>query len=214
MIKPSQIRMARAALKMSLKEFADVSGISFSTMQRIESSDGAVTATRANINSVRRVLEEAGIFLFDKTYNPGDDMNAGSGIRFTHWREEWPYGIFVCEGRSMPGVYGYALDNEREPNRAALIRLPLRGSIALEPAFEFVSEALAKHKGFMYNSVSWYIIHWTHPEKNGKEKVNLFDNCDNDHFKGVNEKDALWIYEIISKIDWKTFDGCLSYYGS
>lgn len=56
-----QIRMARNALRWSVKELADHSGISTSTITRAETVDGVPKTTRANLLALKDTLAAAGI---------------------------------------------------------------------------------------------------------------------------------------------------------
>ena len=56
-----QIRMARNALRWSVRELADKSAISTSTITRAEADDGIPNTTRANLTALRSALEAAGI---------------------------------------------------------------------------------------------------------------------------------------------------------
>lgn len=56
-----QIRMARNALRWSVRELADYSTVSTSTITRAEADDGVPASTRANLIALRTALEAAGI---------------------------------------------------------------------------------------------------------------------------------------------------------
>ncbi|MFN3557929.1 MAG: helix-turn-helix domain-containing protein [Brevundimonas sp.] len=73
MIDAVQVRMARAALKMSVEKLARASGVADSTILRFETGRGAILAT--NLGRIQRVLEEAGI-----VFVPADEV-LGSGVR-------------------------------------------------------------------------------------------------------------------------------------
>lgn len=61
MITGVQIRTARTALRWSVSELAETSGVSTSTIKRIEAIDGPSVSTRANLAAIRAALESAGI---------------------------------------------------------------------------------------------------------------------------------------------------------
>lgn len=61
MLSGVQIRMARNALRWSVKELADHSDVSTSTITRAETVDGVPKTTRANLLSLKNTLEAAGI---------------------------------------------------------------------------------------------------------------------------------------------------------
>lgn len=64
--------MARHALRWSVRELAQRSGVSTSTITRAEAGDGLPQTTRANLAALRRCLEEAGIeFLGGSDDSPG-----------------------------------------------------------------------------------------------------------------------------------------------
>lgn len=56
-----QIRMARNALQWSVRELAQRSAVSTSTITRAETVDGIPSTTRANLQLLRATLEAAGI---------------------------------------------------------------------------------------------------------------------------------------------------------
>lgn len=53
-----QLRMARAALKISVRKLAEISGITANTISRIENTGDARVST---INALRSALENAGV---------------------------------------------------------------------------------------------------------------------------------------------------------
>ncbi|MEM9128799.1 MAG: helix-turn-helix transcriptional regulator [Pseudomonadota bacterium] len=61
MVTSQQIRSARAALKMSVEELGRLSGVSTSTIKRIEAKDGQPSSTLANMSLITAALEAAGI---------------------------------------------------------------------------------------------------------------------------------------------------------
>jgi PAS domain S-box-containing protein len=68
----AQIRAARAILNWSVKEIADASGVSVSTIRRMEEHDGASNMRPDCIASVRRAFEDAGVeFLSLPSGRPG-----------------------------------------------------------------------------------------------------------------------------------------------
>lgn len=74
MITAAQIRSARNAVKMSVSELAVNSGVSTSTIKRIEAGTTLPKSTKANILAIKSALEAAGIEFIG---TPGD----GPGIR-------------------------------------------------------------------------------------------------------------------------------------
>ena len=61
MVTGLQIRMARACLRWTAKDLAEKSGVSWATIQRMESTDGVPPATTPNLEAVQRALEAAGV---------------------------------------------------------------------------------------------------------------------------------------------------------
>ena len=61
MLTGAQIRSARHALRWSVQHLADRSGVSISTLKRIEAEDGAPSSTAPNLEAIRTALEAAGI---------------------------------------------------------------------------------------------------------------------------------------------------------
>ena len=64
-----QIKMARSALGWSTQKLSDESGVSARTLNRIETNEGFVSATAANLKLVEMTLQAAGIeFIGDAFY--------------------------------------------------------------------------------------------------------------------------------------------------
>lgn len=61
MITSSQIKAARALVGLTVAELAKSAGIGFTTMVRLEASDGVPSGTVRTLDAVQRALEEAGI---------------------------------------------------------------------------------------------------------------------------------------------------------
>ena len=73
----AQVRMARAALRISAAELARGSGVSERTVWRIEQNNGVpATSTVESVERIRIYLESRGI-----SFLP-DDFGPGPGIRF------------------------------------------------------------------------------------------------------------------------------------
>lgn len=60
-ITSSQIRAARALLRMSAQELATRSKLGIATIRRAEAQEGTPTLTASNLDALRRALEGAGI---------------------------------------------------------------------------------------------------------------------------------------------------------
>jgi transcriptional regulator with XRE-family HTH domain len=69
MLISSQVRMARAALGISVRELAEKSGIADSTILRFETGKGGILA--ANLSRIQLTLEEAGIIFIDASEEGG-----------------------------------------------------------------------------------------------------------------------------------------------
>lgn len=73
MLEPSQMRMARAALKISVRELAEMSGVADSTILRFESGKGAILTT--NMKRMQEALEAAGVIFLPA------ESSGGPGVR-------------------------------------------------------------------------------------------------------------------------------------
>ncbi len=73
MLHASQVRMARAALRISVRELAALSGVADSTILRFETGKGAILTT--NMARIQEALEEAGVLFLPA------DPNGGPGVR-------------------------------------------------------------------------------------------------------------------------------------
>ncbi len=72
MISAPQIRSARALLKISAGDLAEMSGVTWKTIQRFESSDGIPPSRGGTLERVKAALEAEGIeFLGDPVTSPG-----------------------------------------------------------------------------------------------------------------------------------------------
>ena len=65
MITPEQIRAARALLRLEQDELARRTGVSATTIRRIEATDGADRVSALTIGTVQHALEEAGVEFID-----------------------------------------------------------------------------------------------------------------------------------------------------
>lgn len=73
----AQIRAARALLDWTQPKLAEMTKISTPTIRRMESDRGPSASTAANVEAVRRALEQAGVVFLDK----GDTTTGGPGVR-------------------------------------------------------------------------------------------------------------------------------------
>ena len=74
----SQIRMARSCLNWSVQELSTETGVSTSTIKRLETPDGFEKGTFANLKLIVTTLERAGIEFIGA---PGQ----GPGVRY--WKK-------------------------------------------------------------------------------------------------------------------------------
>ena len=61
MITSSQIKAARALLGMTATKLAELSGVAYTTVVRMEASEGIPSGQVKTLDSVQKALEEAGI---------------------------------------------------------------------------------------------------------------------------------------------------------
>lgn len=73
MLNPVQVRMARAALNLSVKALAKLTGLGTSTIQRFETGSGEILAS--NLLKMQTVLEDAGVIFIH------GDSATGPGVR-------------------------------------------------------------------------------------------------------------------------------------
>lgn len=72
MISAAQIRSARALLKISANDLAELAGVTWKTIQRFESADGIPPSRAGTLERVQATLEAEGIeFIGDPTTSPG-----------------------------------------------------------------------------------------------------------------------------------------------
>ena len=77
MITGTQVRIARYALRLSVSDLSVASGVSISTIKRIEAQDGVPASTGPNIEAIRSSLEAAGIeFIGTPDDGPGIRIRA------------------------------------------------------------------------------------------------------------------------------------------
>lgn len=61
MITAEQIRSARHALRLSVADLSEISGVSTATVKRIEAMNGVPNSTSVNLAAIKGALESAGI---------------------------------------------------------------------------------------------------------------------------------------------------------
>ena len=74
----AQIRMARAGLKMTVRQLADLAGCTKDTISRVEKSG---VARQATLEKIQEVLENAGVELIPEN-------GGGAGVRLKHTGED------------------------------------------------------------------------------------------------------------------------------
>jgi transcriptional regulator with XRE-family HTH domain len=61
MIKPEQIRAARALLRLDQRDLAQQAGISVATLRRLEAENAVASVAPRTLSTVQRTLEAAGV---------------------------------------------------------------------------------------------------------------------------------------------------------
>jgi predicted transcriptional regulator len=77
MLRPSQIRAARALLGWRQEDLSKASGVGTATIYRIEKSDGSIMGYASTIVRIQVALEQAGIEFIE------NDHVGGFGLRFS-----------------------------------------------------------------------------------------------------------------------------------
>jgi len=77
MLRPAQIRAARALLGWRQEDLSKASGVGTATIYRIETSDKSITGYASTLVRIQAALEQAGIEFIDN-----DDIG-GYGLRFS-----------------------------------------------------------------------------------------------------------------------------------
>ncbi len=75
----AQIRAARASLRWSAQKLADESGVSWTTIQRMESAEDIPSATVRSLKATQDALENAGVIFTD-----ADEEGPGVRLRGDH----------------------------------------------------------------------------------------------------------------------------------
>lgn len=70
---PEQVRMARAALRIGVRELAEMAGVSFTTVSRFETEKGGLQHSSAE--AIRKALEGEGVQFLE-----GGGIAAGPGV--------------------------------------------------------------------------------------------------------------------------------------
>jgi hypothetical protein len=73
----SQIRAARALLEWTQPQLAEASGLSMMSIRRMEGPIGPGRSSAANVEAVRRALDQAGVLFLDA----GETPTGGPGVR-------------------------------------------------------------------------------------------------------------------------------------
>ncbi|MFK4770136.1 multiprotein-bridging factor 1 family protein [Rhizobium sp. ZW T2_16] len=78
MLKANQIRAARALLNWSQGELVERTGLSLTTIRRMEDDKiGPQRSSAGNVSTVTKTLEDAGVLFI----GDGDDRPGGAGVR-------------------------------------------------------------------------------------------------------------------------------------
>ncbi|MGP4666382.1 helix-turn-helix domain-containing protein [Agrobacterium pusense] len=78
MLRANQIRAARALLNWSQSELVEKSGLSLTTIRRMEDDKiGPERSSAGNVAAVIKIIEEAGVIFL----NEGDQTQGGPGVR-------------------------------------------------------------------------------------------------------------------------------------
>ena len=78
MITASQLRAARALLKLDQRQLAALAGLSVPTIQRMETSDDVIRGQVDSLMKVVGALDAVGIELI---YDDADSLRGGRGVR-------------------------------------------------------------------------------------------------------------------------------------
>lgn len=78
MITASQLRAARALLKIDQKRLAELAGVSVPTIQRMEASEGNVRGVVESLTRIVEALDRAGIELIGEG---AASLEGGRGVR-------------------------------------------------------------------------------------------------------------------------------------
>ncbi len=78
---PPQLRMARNALRLGVRELAEMAGVSFTTISRFETEKGGLQHSSAE--AIRKALEAAGIQFLD-----AGQVASGPGVAIKGMRHE------------------------------------------------------------------------------------------------------------------------------
>ena len=70
---PAQLRMARSATRLGVRELADLAGVSFTTISRFENEKGGLQLSTAE--AIQRALEPYGIQFLEN-----GDVSDGPGV--------------------------------------------------------------------------------------------------------------------------------------
>lgn len=70
---PAQLRMARNALRLGVRDLADLAGVSFTTISRFETERGGLQ--HASAEAIRKALEARGIRFLE-----GGQVATGPGV--------------------------------------------------------------------------------------------------------------------------------------
>lgn len=79
MLTGAQIRMARGVMRWSVKDLAEMSGVSSATIKRMEEVDGVPASIADNLMKIRKTFESAGLLFVDENgEGPGVRLRKGA----------------------------------------------------------------------------------------------------------------------------------------
>lgn len=81
MITAAQMRAARALLGIDQRQLAELAGVSYPTIQRMEASDGIVRGVVSTLTKVVDAIDAAGVELISDNQ---PSTGTGRGVRFKH----------------------------------------------------------------------------------------------------------------------------------
>jgi predicted transcriptional regulator len=77
MLSSGQLRAARALLGISSQDLADLSGVGWATIRRLETADGVPSSRDATLIKLKETLEAEGVeFIGDPIKSPGVRLRA------------------------------------------------------------------------------------------------------------------------------------------
>jgi predicted transcriptional regulator len=84
MMTSAQLKAARALLEMDQKTLAQSSGVSLTTIRRMEASGGIVKSNVGTLNKIMEALDHHGVTLIN---NDTESLSGGRGVRLKSWND-------------------------------------------------------------------------------------------------------------------------------